>query len=31
MYINELKINGYGKIEKKEIELQKGINIVKRE
>lgn len=30
MYINNLKVNGYGKIEKKDIELQKGINVVKR-
>lgn len=30
MHINNLKINGYGKLEKKEIELQKGINIINR-
>lgn len=30
MYINNLKINGYGKLEKREIDLQKGINIIKR-
>lgn len=30
MYINNLKINGYGKIEQKEIKLNKGINIIKR-
>lgn len=30
MNINNLKINGYGKLEKKEIQLQKGINIIKR-
>lgn len=30
MYINNLKINGYGKLENKEIELEQGINIIKR-
>lgn len=31
MHINNLKINGYGKIENKEIELEKGINVIKRQ
>ena len=31
MHINNLKINGYGKIENKEIEKEKGINIIKRQ
>lgn len=30
MRINSLKINGYGKFENKEMQLKKGINIVKR-
>ena len=29
MYINNLKINGYGKLEQKEGKLNKGINIIK--
>ena len=29
MNINNLKINGYGKLEKKEMQLEKGINIIK--
>ena len=31
MHINNLKINGYGKIENKEFEFEKGINIIKRQ
>ena len=31
MHINNLKINGYGNLEKTEIQLQNGINIIKRE
>ena len=30
MYINNLKINGYGKLENQEVLLQQGINIIKR-
>ncbi len=30
MNINNLKINGYGKLERKEIQLQNGINIIRR-
>lgn len=30
MNINNLKINGYGKLENKEMQLKKGINIIKR-
>lgn len=29
MYINNLKVNGYGKLEGKEINLNKGINVIK--
>ena len=29
MKINKLKINGYGKLQNKEIELKDGINIIK--
>lgn len=29
MYINNLRINGYGNLEKKDLELQQGINVVK--
>lgn len=30
MHIDELKINGYGKLENREILLKNGINIIKR-
>lgn len=30
MYINNLKINGYGKLENEEIQLKRGINVIKR-
>lgn len=30
MYINNLKVNGYGKLENKEIEFKQGINVIKR-